>query len=449
MPSTPDAASAASAAPDTYIYADNAATTPLSPRALEAMTPYLTSRFGNPSGIHRVAREAARALADARARMAELLGADDPTEIFFTSGGTESDNWVLRGAVARWRAERERAGAAPANRATAEAAAACSAASDKKNPSYGRCAAAGTAGGPRASMPLVVTSAIEHHAVLHTCEALAAEGAQVTYLPVDAAAQVGTGALEDALAGQDGRVALVSVMLANNEIGTIEDVAALARAAHAHGAPFHTDAVQAVGHIPVSVGALGVDALSLSAHKFHGPRGVGALYLRRGFNIPAFIRGGAQEMGLRAGTENLAGAVGMVAALEEQLEGLEANQRRVAGLRNKLVDAVCAALPGIHPTGDAVRRLPSIASFACENIDGELAVVILDQLGVAAATGSACSTGSTDPSHVVAAIGAPANTLHGTLRLSLADTVTEAEVDLLIQRTVEALRRARSLSAMV
>lgn len=411
--STPLAPNAASAAPDTYIYADNAATTPLSPRALEAMTPYLTSRFGNPSGIHRVARDAARALADVRARMAELLGADDPTEIFFTSGGTESDNWVLRGAVARWRAEQERGGA------------------------------------PCASSPLVVTSAIEHHAILHTCEALAAEGSQVTYLPVDAAGHVTAGALEDALAGQDGRVALVSVMLANNEIGTIEDVAALARAAHAHGAPFHTDAVQAVGHIPVNVDALGVDALSLSAHKFHGPRGVGALYLRRSFNIPAFIRGGAQEMGLRAGTENLAGAVGMVAALEEQLEGLEANQQRVAGLRNKLVDAVCAALPGIHPTGDAVRRLPSIASFACENIDGELAVVILDQLGVAAATGSACSTGSTDPSHVVAAIGAPANTLHGTLRLSLADTVTEAEVDLLIQRTVEALRRARNLSAMV
>lgn len=377
--------------------------------------PYLTDRFGNPSGIHRVARQAARALADARERMAELLGAQDPAEIVFTSGGTESDNWVLRGAVRRWQQEHN-------PRANTEHA---------------------------ADRPLVVTSAIEHHAVLHTCADLERAGAKAVYLPVDAQGHVRPADLERALSGAESPAALVSVMLANNEIGTIEDVVALAKAAHAHGAPFHTDAVQAVGHIPVSVRELDVDALSLSAHKFHGPRGVGALYLRRGFNLPPLIRGGAQERNLRAGTENLAGVVGMVAALEEQVENLASAQTRVAALRDQLIQAVCSAVPGIHPTGDPQRRLPGIASFACENIDGELAVVILDQLGVAAATGSACSTGSTDPSHVVAAIGAPAETLRGTLRLSLSDAVTDHEVELIAQRTVEALRRARNLSAML
>ena len=411
----PSAAGDLAAGDRTYIYADNAATTPLSPRALEAMMPYLTDRFGNPSGIHRVAREAARALADARGRMAELLGAQDPAEIVFTSGGTESDNWVLRGSAQLWREKQAQRGDS------------------------------GTA--PR--QPLIVSSAIEHHAVLHTCAELERAGAHVVYLPVDEQGRISSQDLERALAHEGGPAALVSVMLANNEIGTVEDVAELARAAHARNAPFHTDAVQAVGHIPVNVTNLGVDALSLSAHKFHGPRGVGALYLRRGFDLPPLIRGGAQERHLRAGTENLAGIAGMVAALEEQIDNLAAAQARVAALRDRLVSVVCNAVPDVHPTGDPVRRLPSIASFACENIDGELAVVILDQLGVAAATGSACSTGSTDPSHVAVAIGAPPASLHGTLRLSLSDAVTDEEVELIARRTIEALRRARSLSAMM
>ena len=421
----------------TYIYADNAATTPLSPRALEAMMPYLTDRYGNPSGIHRVSREAARALAAARERMAELLGAENPDEIVFTSGGTESDNWVLAGSVERWYHQQEQ---------------------DKKSLCYERRMAAASPAGtcapaaaPHAAVqrPLLVTSAIEHHAMLHTCAALERRGAETVYLPVDAQGHVNVADLERALAGNEDRAALASVMLANNEIGTIEDVKALAAAAHAHNVRFHTDAVQAVGHIPVNVQELGVDALSLSAHKFHGPRGVGALYLKRGFDLPPFIRGGAQERNLRASTENVAGIVGMVAALEEQLENLAATQKRTAALRDRIVAEVCAAVPGVHLTGDPARRLPSIASFACENIDGELAVVILDQLGVAAATGSACSTGSTDPSHVVAAIGAPAETLHGTLRLSISDRITDEEAALIAQRTVEALRRARNLSAMV
>ena len=266
-----------------YIYADNAATTPLSPRALEAMTPHLTRSFGNPSGIHRMAREAAVALGEARGTMARLLGAEHAGEIYFTSGGSESDNWILRGAVRRFR----------------------------------------DAYGERA-VPHIVTSAIEHHAILHCCQALEAEGVRVTYLPVDAQGRVHPSELGRALEEHDARevsagtnapAALVSIMLANNEVGTIEPVRELAAIAHAHGAPFHTDAVQAVGHIPVDVRELDVDALSLSAHKFHGPRGIGALYLREGFSIPPLIAGGAQERGERAGTENLAGIVGMATAL--------------------------------------------------------------------------------------------------------------------------------------
>ena len=248
-----------------YIYADNAATTPLSPRALKAMTPYLTRSFGNPSGIHRMAREAAVALGEARGTMARLLGAEHADEIYFTSGGSESDNWILRGAVRRFR----------------------------------------DAYGERA-VPHIVTSAIEHHAILHCCQALEAEGVRVTYLPVDAQGRVHPSELErtleehdarEATAGTNASAALVSIMLANNEVGTIEPVRELAAIAHAHGAPFHTDAVQAVGHIPVDVRKLDVDALSLSAHKLHGPRGIGALYLREGFSIPPLIAGGAQERG--------------------------------------------------------------------------------------------------------------------------------------------------------
>ncbi len=392
----------------TYIYADNAATTPLSPHALQAMMPYLTSTFGNPSGIHRIAREAAEALSGARGDMADLLGAAHPEEIYFTSGGSESDNWILRGAVRRFR------------------------------DAYGDHA-----------VPHIVTSAIEHHAILHCCQALGAEGARVTYLPVDAQGRVHPSELERALEEHDAReaaagtnapVALVSIMLANNEVGTIEPVRELAAIAHAHGTPFHTDAVQAVGHIPVDVRKLDVDALSLSGHKFHGPRGVGALYLREGFSIPPLIAGGAQERGERAGTENLAGIVGMAAALEEACEHLAANMTRgVSTLRDALIGHLTEHVDGIRLTGAAITaglddRLPSIASFACDDLDGELLVVLLDRAGVAAATGSACSTGSTEPSHVLTAMGIDAATARGALRLSLASNATTEDIALLSER---------------
>lgn len=395
---------------DPYIYADNAATTPLSPRALETMTPYLTESFGNPGGIHRIARDAAYALEDARARTAELLGAH-AHELYLTSGGTESDNWILQGAVRRHRDLH------------------------------------GT------SRPMrVITSAVEHHAVLHRCRRLRKMGADAVVLPVDGSGRVDPASLSDALddaerAGAD--VALVSIMLANNEVGTIEDIPVLAGISHERGIPFHTDAVQAVGHIPVDVDELGVDALSLSAHKFHGPRGTGALYLRDGFSIPPMVEGGGQERGLRSGTQDVASAVGMAAALEEACEDLEGRARRVGALRDRLVSTVLERTPGVRPTGepDPRRRLPSIASFICHDVDGELLVVLLDRAGVAAATGSACSTGSTEPSHVITAMGWDDPSWNrGTLRLSLADDVTDRDIDLLCERVPRCIERARLLS---
>lgn len=395
---------------DPYIYADNAATTPLSPRALEAMTPYLTESFGNPGGIHRIARDAACALEDARARTAELLGAH-AHELYLTSGGTESDNWILQGAVRRHRDLH------------------------------------GT------SRPVrVITSAGEHHAVLHGCRRLREMGADAVMLPVDGSGRVDPASLSDALddAEREGAdVALVSIMLANNEVGTIEDIPVLARISHERGIPFHTDAVQAVGHIPVDVDELGVDALSLSAHKFHGPRGTGALYLRDGFSIPPMVEGGGQERGLRSGTQDVASAVGMAAALEEACEDLEGRARRVGALRDRLVSTVLERTPGVRPTGDPDphRRLPSIASFICHDVDGELLVVLLDRAGVAAATGSACSTGSTKPSHVITAMGWDDPSWNrGTLRLSLADDVTDRDIDLLCERVPRCIERARLLS---
>lgn len=404
-----------------YIYADNAATTPLSPRALDAMMPHLTGAFGNPSGIHRVARDAAVALDDARASMARLLSAARAEDIYFTSGGSESDNWILRGAVRRFR------------------------------DIYGAHAA-----------PHVVTSTVEHHAILNCCQALETEGVRVTYLPVDDRGLVDPDDLESVLTEHDLRsrmrddgvpVALVSVMLANNEVGTIQPIRELSAIAHAHGAPFHTDAVQAVGHIPVSVRDLGVDALSLSGHKFHGPRGIGALYLREGFSIPPLIAGGAQERGERAGTENVAGVVGMAAALEESRETLRLDVERISNLRDELVRNLLREVDDLTLTGvptdvGSAGRLPSIASFTCRDVDGELLVVLLDRMGIAAATGSACSTGSTHPSHVLTSMGISAADARGALRLSLASDVTADDIALLSERIPACIRKARLISSM-
>ena len=284
-------------------------------------------------------------------------------------------------------------------------------------------------------------------------------GVEVIYLPVDTEGRVSAADLEAAL--DEARSAdrsqglemppasLVSIMLANNEVGTIQDIPALSAVAQAHGVLFHTDAVQAVGHIPVDVRRLGVDALSLSGHKFHGPRGTGALVLRRDISLPPLIEGGAQERGERAGTENVAGIVGLAAALDEACSSLEERGAEVAALRDRLMDRIVAEVPDMRITGARDARLPGIASFICHDVDGELLVVLLDRAGVAAATGSACSTGSTDPSHVIAALGVTdPSWSHGALRLSLADDVTSTDVDLLCERVPVAIRRARVMSAM-
>lgn len=380
----------------TYIYADNAATTPLSPVAREAMLPYLEASFGNPGGIHRVAKAAARAVNEARTTCTECLGAH-PREIFFTSGGSESDVWSLVGCATAWR-HRSGVQSKPDSRLETESA-------------------------PNNEPFTIITSSIEHHAILHTCDALKADGVHVVVLPVNTEGFIDPVVLDTVLTqakSQSGNT-LVSIMLANNEVGTIQDIAKLARIAHAHGALFHTDAVQAVGHTPVNVATLGADLLSASAHKFHGPTGCGLLYIKTGTPISPIITGGAQQDGMRAGTENLAGIVGTAAALKEAVTALPETSARVASARQQLTSAILTACPEVIPTGphESARRLPSIASFICPNVDAELLMVILDKAGIAASTGSACSAGSTEPSHVLSALGYTDSSLaFGSLRLS-------------------------------
>ncbi len=408
----------------TYIYADNAATTPLSPVAREAMLPYLGASFGNPGGIHRVAKAAARTVSEARTTCAECLEAH-PREIFFTSGGSESDVWALVGCTTAWQ-----------RRSSAQSK------SDSR---------LGTEPTPNNKPFTIITSSIEHHAILYTCDALKADDVRIMTLPVDTEGFVDPTVLDTALTqakSQSGNT-LVSIMLANNEVGTIQDIAKLARITHAHGALFHTDAVQAVGHIPVNVATLGVDLLSASAHKFHGPTGCGLLYIKTGTPIAPIITGGAQQDGMRSGTENLAGIVGMATALKEAVNALHETSVRVASARQQLTSAILTACPEVIPTGphESARRLPSIASFICPNVDAELLMVILDKAGIAASTGSACSAGSTEPSHVLRALDYTEPSLaFGSLRLSLADNISDADVAYLCKHVPACIKQAKATS---
>jgi len=377
------------------IYADNAATTKLSPAALAAMMPYFTGEYGNPSSLYDFAGRAKAGLENARADIARCLNAE-PGELFFTSGGTESDNWALRGAAE---------------------------ALEKR----GR---------------HILLSAVEHHAILHTGQWLNKQGFEVELLPVDGYGTVQPETLRKALRPD---TILVSVMLANNEIGTIQPIRELAALAHENGTLFHTDAVQAVGHIPVDVKALGVDLLSLSGHKFHGPRGSGALFVKKGTALLPLIHGGGQERGRRSGTENVAGAVGLAAALRERCAAPEEDMARITALRDKLVTAILK-LPRTRLTGHPVHRLPSIASFTFEAIEGESILLQLDARGICASSGSACSSASLEPSHVLLAIGLPHEVAHGSLRLSLGDDMTEADVDMIIQSLTEAVNNLRAMS---
>ena len=381
----------------TTIYADNAATTQVSHRVLQQMLPWLSQHYGNPSSIYGIGREARGAVEDARAQLAQALNAQ-PSEIFFTACGTESDNWAIKGVAHAL------------------------AAKGKKH---------------------IITSAIEHHAVLHTCKALEKEGFTVTYLPVDRDGLVSVADVEKAITRE---TALVSIMFANNEIGTIQPVAEIGAACRSRGVPFHTDAVQAVGHLPIDVEALNIDLLSLSAPKFHGPKGVGALYIRKGCPFPAtLLEGGGQERGRRAGTENVAGIVGMGAAIVEALEGLPEKTARVQAMRDRLIGAL-TKLPKTHLNGHPHRRLPGNCNISFEGVEGESLLLLLDNRDICASSGSACTSGSLDPSHVLLAIGLPHEVAHGSLRLSLGDLNTPDQVEEIITGVTQVVERLRAMS---
>ncbi len=381
-----------------FVYADNAATMPLSKRALEAMMPFLTDNYGNASSMYALARTSKRAMEDARKSIAAALGAQ-PEEIYFTAGGTEADNWALKGA----------------------------------------CQARASRG------KHIITTVIEHHAVLHTVEYLKKyEGYDVTFLPVDESGLVTPEQVEQALRAD---TILVSVMMANNEVGALEPIAETGALCRARGVWFHTDAVQAVGHIPIDLSQMNVDMMSMAAHKFGGPKGIGAFYLRRGVRIPTLLHGGGHERGLRSGTENVAGAVGMAAALAESIEGLDEKMMRVSGMRDKLI-AGLLKIPYAALTGHPTRRLPGNASFVFECVEGESLVLGLDAVGVCSSSGSACSSGSLDPSHVLLAIGLPHEIAHGSLRLSLSEHNTDEEIDYLIEKVTATVERGRSMSPL-
>ena len=382
-----------------FVYADNAATTPMSESVFEAMKPYLTEHYGNPSSLYRIGREARRAMTEARMKVARALNAKDPSEIVFTGGGSQADNLAIRGYV-KGRSAR-----------------------GKKH---------------------IITSKIEHHAVLYTCEALEKEGYPVTYLDVDAQGHVDLEQLKSVITDQ---TALVTIMAANNEIGTIQDLKVISEIAHAHGAVFHTDAVQAIGHMHIDVQEMGIDMLSLSAHKFRGPKGIGALSVRRGIALEPLVYGGGQERGLASGTENVAGMVGLGQAIEDATGAhLDEKMGYVKKLTDRLVKGIMDTIPYTHYTGDPVNRLPGTASFVFEAIEGEGLILRLDHAGICGSTGSACSTGSLDPSHVLMAIGLPHEIAHGSLRLTLGEQNTEEDVDYLIENVAKVVEGLRAMS---
>ncbi|BCV25195.1 MAG TPA: cysteine desulfurase NifS [Firmicutes bacterium] len=380
------------------VYMDHAATTAVHPEVLEEMLPYLKGEFGNPSAIYSWGREAKAAIEKARERLAHLLGAE-PAEIVFTSGGTESDNFALRGVAA-------------ANR-------------DKGNH--------------------IITTKIEHHAILHTAEQLEKEGFRVTYLPVDQDGLVRREDLERALTPD---TILVSIMFANNEVGTIEPIAELARIVKEKGVIFHTDAVQAVGNVPINVKELGVDLLSLSGHKIYGPKGIGALYIRRGTRIKPLLLGGAQERRWRSGTENVPGIVGLGKAAELAEKELPERSAHLRELRDLLIDGVLAKIDHVRLNGHRTRRLPGNCNFCFEYVEGESLLLNLDLAGIAASSGSACTSGSLEPSHVLMALGIPPEVAHGSLRLTLGRENTREDVERVLSVLPDIVAKLRSMSPL-
>jgi cysteine desulfurase len=378
-----------------FVYADNSATTAVSKPVLDAMIPYFSEKYGNPSSIYSIGREAYSAVDDARQKVAASLGCK-PEEIYFTSGGSEADNWAIRGAAI----------------------------ANKKKGKH------------------IISTAFEHHAVLHTLQVLEKEGFEVTYLKVNSNGVVKP---EDLQAAIRPDTTLVTIMYANNEIGTIQPISELAKICRDKGIIFHTDAVQALGHVEINVKEQFIDMLSLSAHKFHGPKGVGVLYLRKGLRIPNLIEGGAQEKGKRAGTENVPGIVGLGVAIEIATKDIAAKFEKTIKMRNKLIEAILK-LPMVRLNGDLENRLAGNANFSIEGIEGESLLLLLDMKGICASSGSACTSGSLDPSHVLLALGLPHEVAHGSLRFSINEDNTDEDIDYILEVLPEIITRLRAMS---
>ena len=380
------------------IYFDNAATTRVRDEVFEAMTPFLREAYGNASGVYRIAREAKNAIEQAREQVAAAIGAK-PSEIFFTGSGTEASNWAIISAAM----------------------------SRKEKGNH------------------IITSAIEHHAVLHSCKYLENNGFDVTYLPVDRWGMIN---LDDLRAAIRPETILVTIMYANNEIGTVQPVAEIGSLAGNNDIVFHTDAVQAVGHLPVNVVRDCIDMLALSAHKIHGPKGVGALYVRSGVKLPSFIHGGAQEKGRRAGTENVAGIVALGAAAQLATEKMEEEMKEVRRLRDKIIDEILKTVPLSRLNGHREKRLPGNVNISFDHVEGESVLLMLDMKGISASSGSACTSGSLNPSHVLMALGLPHEKAHGSLRVSVGRYNTEEEADRLIAEIGPIVKKLRDMSPL-
>jgi len=380
------------------IYFDHAATTPMKPEVIEEMMPYFSNKFGNASSIYSVGRESKKAIEVAREKVAKALGATT-REIFFTGSGSEADNWAIKGA-------------AYSNR-------------DKGNH--------------------IITTAIEHHAVLHTCQYLESDGFEVTYLPVDENGLVSPQQVKDAIKPN---TILITIMFANNEIGTIQPIAEIGKIAKENNIYYHTDAVQAIGSIPIDVNELNVDMLSVSAHKFYGPKGVGALFIRKGVKITTFLHGGAQERGRRASTENVPGIVGLGKAIELATNNIEQYNKKLMELRDRTIEEITKKVPYIKLNGDRYKRLPGNVNISFQYIEGESLLLMLDMKGIAASSGSACTSGSLDPSHVLLAIGLEHEIAHGSLRISFGESNTHEDVDYLMEVLPLVVERLREMSPL-
>ena len=380
------------------VYLDYSATTPVKDEVLQEMIPYFTEKFGNPSSLYDKGLESKAAVTHAREQVAALIGAQ-PREVFFTAGGTESDNWVVFGAADKLK--------------------------EKGNH--------------------IITTKVEHHAMLHSCQFLEKHGYEVTYLDINKDGLVSPQALEDAITD---RTILISIMMVNNEIGTVQPIKELAAVAKKHGILFHTDAVQALGNVPIDVKEMGIDLMSLSSHKIYGPKGSGALYIRRGVQISNYLHGGAQESKRRAGTENLTGIVGFGKAAELAKEHFEEHVAHCSSLRNHLVERVLAEIPNTFVNGTMEHRHPGNANITFEYIEGEAILLLLNQAGISVSTGSACSSASLEPSHVLSALGVPVEMIHGTVRFTIGDMTTLEDVDYTVDTLKQVVGRLREISSV-